>query len=637
MAQQYTAGRFKSWLDSGSPNAGGRLYTYVSGTTTHKDAYTTATLGTPCTYVNDGTGALYIALDARGEAQLWLGSGTYTMVEKTSGGSTIDTTDGVDAVGDSLLANLADTADVAHGDALVGVKITATGGTARTQHAKNEDAYSLKDFGASTGLAADQLSYVNAAITGSDARGRLLAPAGDYLVTAAPTNTYGVQFDGPGRIVKAITGGYQQLNTYADMRQHVTGREYLAAMHRRIIDGNGCNIVLTGDSTTAGTAVAGNWVPDVLVKNIARARGIFYQVPTNRGQAGMNSGDWVSTYVAGDITNGGNQPHLMIVRWGINDPYAGRTIAQYVASMRAGLALVRASLTVSQCSILLMAPNSTSDTPGSRDERWYEQVGPALRQIAREYQCAFFDTYAWCKDSRGAANIWMDDPYADGRAIHPLDVMNAAIYTAVGEVIYPSGLAPVLANRVQNLGNSDVTGKLPADAVSTYDYGVMWHRVTTANGWPLEGCVLTFRHRDGTYALQFNYSSNNSLSDMRWRVGQNASWYGWQGAEQPFYALTDAATIAWDAAAIGHSASVTLAGNRTLGAPTNLADGAELTLRVLQDATAGRTLAYNAIFKWAGGAAPVVTATAAAVTVLCWKYHSGSNTLMEIGRYLDVK
>lgn len=390
----------------------------------------------------------------------------------------------------------------------------------------------------------DYLTAINDAIAAC-VPGPLWLPPGDFPVSAAPTNTRGVQLDGPGRILKAITGGSQQLNSYADKFQHVTGREYLAAFWRRIIDGNGCNIVMSGDSTTAGTGVSGDYVPSTLLQKIARAKGIFFQVPSNRGQSGKHSGDWVSSYVAGDITNGGNTPHLIIVRWGINDPYFSRTITQYITSMRAGLAQIRATLGVDDCAILLMSPNSTSDTPGGRDERWYEQVSPALRKMAREYQCCFFDTYAWCQDSRGAANIWMDDPYTDGRAIHPLDVMNAAIFGGVGDVLYPDGLIVRAGNRFQNLGNSDVSGKGAADLASTYDAGITIHRALSASGWPRDGAVMTFRHRDGTYALQMNWSSSADAADYspKVRIGDVDSWSAW-GDMGPQAVSIDALTLA---------------------------------------------------------------------------------------------
>lgn len=71
--------------------------------------------------------------------------------------------------------------------------------------------------------------------------------------------------------------------------------------------------------------------------------------------------------------------------------------------------------------------------------------------------------------------------------------------------------------------------------------------------------------------------------------------------------LTDAATVNWDTA-LGQVATLSLGGNRTFAAPTNLKIGT-LILHVIQDATGGRTLTWNSIFKWPGGAAPVLTTT----------------------------
>ena len=91
------------------------------------------------------------------------------------------------------------------------------------------------------------------------------------------------------------------------------------------------------------------------------------------------------------------------------------------------------------------------------------------------------------------------------------------------------------------------------------------------------------------------------------------------------YALTDAATIAWDMA-LGPSTRVTLGGNRTLGAPTNAIAGQAYHLRVIQDGTGGRTLAYNAVFKWPGGVAPTVASGIGDVSLLVF-YFDGTNFL----------
>ena len=88
-------------------------------------------------------------------------------------------------------------------------------------------------------------------------------------------------------------------------------------------------------------------------------------------------------------------------------------------------------------------------------------------------------------------------------------------------------------------------------------------------------------------------------------------------------ALTDAATIAVDLS-LGNNFSVTLAGNRTLGAPTNQTAGQSGVIVVTQDGTGSRTLAYNSVYKFAGGTAPTLTTTASAVDVLAYYVESAS-------------
>lgn len=95
MSQLYLGGRFTSRLDDDTRNSGGQLWTLISGTTGFLTAYVDSGLTTPCTYVSDGFGGLYIELDARGETQLWLGSQAYTFLEKDADGALISTTDGV--------------------------------------------------------------------------------------------------------------------------------------------------------------------------------------------------------------------------------------------------------------------------------------------------------------------------------------------------------------------------------------------------------------------------------------------------------------------------------------------------------------------------------------------------------------
>lgn len=112
MATQFVEGRFRGENAAGAPLSGGRLYTYAVGTTTHQATYTDYTLATQNTYVNDGAGGLYIALDSRGECSVWLGAGlTYSFALKDSTGASIWTDDGIKAKADA--ATTADTATTA--------------------------------------------------------------------------------------------------------------------------------------------------------------------------------------------------------------------------------------------------------------------------------------------------------------------------------------------------------------------------------------------------------------------------------------------------------------------------------------------------------------------------------------------
>ena len=99
-------------------------------------------------------------------------------------------------------------------------------------------------------------------------------------------------------------------------------------------------------------------------------------------------------------------------------------------------------------------------------------------------------------------------------------------------------------------------------------------------------------------------------------------------------ALTDGATITPDFAA-ANNYSVTLGGNRTLANPTNITAGQSGVIVITQDGTGSRTLAYGSYFKFAGGTAPTLTTTAAAVDVLA--YYVESSTRITAKLIADVK
>ena len=99
-------------------------------------------------------------------------------------------------------------------------------------------------------------------------------------------------------------------------------------------------------------------------------------------------------------------------------------------------------------------------------------------------------------------------------------------------------------------------------------------------------------------------------------------------------ALTDGATITPDFA-VANNFSVTLGGNRTLANPTNLTTGQSGVIRIAQDATGSRTLAYGSNWKFPGGTAPTLTTTASAVDVLAYYVDNGTRITARL--MADVK
>jgi hypothetical protein len=93
--------------------------------------------------------------------------------------------------------------------------------------------------------------------------------------------------------------------------------------------------------------------------------------------------------------------------------------------------------------------------------------------------------------------------------------------------------------------------------------------------------------------------------------------------------LTDGATIDW-AVNAAPVAKVTLAGNRTINAPTGGSAGQFVSLLVIQDATGTRTLTWNAVYEFASDTAPVLTTTADLGDLFVFRYNG--TKWLEVGR-----
>ena len=96
--------------------------------------------------------------------------------------------------------------------------------------------------------------------------------------------------------------------------------------------------------------------------------------------------------------------------------------------------------------------------------------------------------------------------------------------------------------------------------------------------------------------------------------------------------LSDGSTISWDVST-DPIAKVTLAGNRTLAAPSNpLGSGQYISLLIIQDGTGSRTLTWNNSFEFKDDTAPTLTTTATMSDLFTFRYYAGSTKWVEVGR-----
>ena len=241
----------------GALAAGYRLYTYTPSTTTKKNLYTDSAASVPFTYTSDGAGGEYIALNSRGELSgtPYLSSGGYDFVLKDTSGSTIWTRTGVGiddaansaaaAVETSILTDLADTSDAANGDALIGVKRTATGATAITLHEWiEEQVFNAADFGMVGDGSTNNATAFQAALDALASTGGVLyiPPASSFYSFASTINvpaSVGIigggkwatilRYTGTGTAFIGKTSGTETVSTLmADFSIQLTGNNAIA-------------------------------------------------------------------------------------------------------------------------------------------------------------------------------------------------------------------------------------------------------------------------------------------------------------------------------------------------------------------------------------------------------------------------
>ena len=179
--------------------------------------------------------------------------------------------------------------------------------------------------------------------------------------------------------------------------------------------------------------------------------------------------------------------------------------------------------------------------------------------------------------------------YATGTALTKLGIGTA------NTVLTSSGTAPQWSTSITLSGTATASGFIPSGSS------------VPTNGLYLPAANAVGISTNSTNAIYINSSQLVGLGTASPGARLTVAGTGYS----PNITLTDAATIAWDTS-LGQVATFTfVSSNRTMGAPTNLVNGAFYALAVIQNA-GSNTLSWNSVFKWVNGTAPTLSTAAGA-------------------------
>lgn len=168
---------------------------------------------------------------------------------------------------------------------------------------------------------------------------------------------------------------------------------------------------------------------------------------------------------------------------------------------------------------------------------------------------------------------------------------------------FGTGVATALGINVGSAGAFVVNG----GALGTPASGTL----TNATGLPISGITGLGTNVDTALGTALATAANVQAGTSSAALVTPAALSGSAAVQT----LTDGATVNWDMAS-GYNAKVTLGGNRTLAAPTNVQAGITYTIQVIQDGTGSRTVTWNAAYKWGTAGTPVLTTTASATDIV---------------------
>lgn len=163
-------------------------------------------------------------------------------------------------------------------------------------------------------------------------------------------------------------------------------------------------------------------------------------------------------------------------------------------------------------------------------------------------------------------------------------------------------------------------GTLTANRALTFNLNDAARTISLQGNLTLTGDLT----RSGAHALTVTTTATTSVTlpsgtNTLAALGVAQAWTAAQYVTA--VALTDGANIAVNAA-LSNNFYVVLGGNRTLDNPTNPQSGQVINVRIRQDATGSRTLAYGSAYLFPGGTDPVLSTAANAIDLMSCVYDS---------------
>lgn len=501
-----------SFVDSeGQPLVGGRLYTYLAGTSTPAPTWADANQ----TAINTNP----IILDARGEASIFW-SGNYKVSLHDALDAPIWTQDNVspqDITGFVTAASLA----ASGGSNLIGFIQGGAGALLRTAQSKMREQIGYGDHS----TLSQSITYAGAA--------RDIDMAGQTATLGvAPTNQYGTRFRQGKVLIPSGVGDFTyQQNTYADDANGLMiGRENLATWWKYVSAGLFQNVILYGDSTVETNNLY-PFKPHQLFKMALLQAGVNNCLTINKGVSGTS---WSDLNALPDL---GPTTRLIVIKYGINDAVKPNALATMAADMRAKLTAIRADTDggFDQLSILLMGPNSIFAPEYGQDSTWCESVRNLYLQICKEFDCAYFDTYAFLQSSHLAPGLWLLEDFPPNQGIHPDQVSVFWIWFE-GIKTHVLGEGAWNVQKSNNLWNVDhgTLARLVTEVPGSYPFG--WHQygVLAADGpgpeyWPTDGHLIVHRSASGGSIGQVTQwlTTLGNMPVVYFRTGTNNIWTQW--------------------------------------------------------------------------------------------------------------